>query len=58
MKRTVNEALKLLKRVIYHNFEWLNERGYMRRTAGILELDALSMINAQFNKLTRRLDKM
>ncbi len=46
MEKTVGEALELLERVAYHNYEWSNERGDTRRTTGIMELDALSMINA------------
>ncbi|XP_057990625.1 uncharacterized protein LOC131173001 [Hevea brasiliensis] len=52
------QALELLKRVTYHNCEWSNERGNIRRTAGILELDALSTINAQFDQLIKRLDRI
>ncbi|KAJ9159719.1 hypothetical protein P3X46_025198 [Hevea brasiliensis] len=41
-----------------HNYEWSNERGNARKTVGVLEVDALSMINAQFDQLTRKLEKM
>ncbi|KAJ9168341.1 hypothetical protein P3X46_019881 [Hevea brasiliensis] len=58
MEKTVTQALELLEGVAYHNYEWSNERGNAKRTAGVLEVDALSMINAQFDQLTRRLDKM
>ncbi len=58
MEKTLTQALELLERVAYHNYEWSNERGNAKRTAGVLEVDALSMINAQFDQLTRRLDKM
>ncbi len=58
MEKTVTESLKLLERFAYQNFEWLNERGDARRTVRFLELDALSMINAQFDQLTKRVDRM
>ncbi len=58
MEKTVTQALELLEMVAYHNYEWSNERGNARRTAGVLEVDALSMINAQFDQLTKRLDRM
>ncbi len=58
MEKTATQALELLERVAYHNYEWTNERGDTRRPAGILEVDALSMINAQFDQLTKRHDKM
>ncbi|KAJ9177056.1 hypothetical protein P3X46_012309 [Hevea brasiliensis] len=58
MEKTVTPALELLERVAYHNYEWSNERGNAKRTAGVLEVDAVSMINAEFDKLTSRLDKM
>ncbi|KAJ9128494.1 hypothetical protein P3X46_034954 [Hevea brasiliensis] len=58
MKKIVTEALELLERVAFHNYNWSNERGSARRTAGVLEVDALSMINAHFDQLTKRLDKM
>ncbi|KAJ9175357.1 hypothetical protein P3X46_013921 [Hevea brasiliensis] len=58
MEKIVTQALELIERVAYHNYEWSNERGTSRRTTGVLEVDTLSMINAQFDQLTRRLDKM
>ncbi len=58
IEKTVAEALELLERVTYHNFEWSNERGDVRKAAGVLELDALSMINSQFDQLTKRLNRM
>ncbi len=58
MEKTVTEALELLERVAYHNFEWSNEREDARRIVGVLELDAFSMINSQFNQFTKRLDKI
>ncbi len=58
MKKMVDQALELLERVAYHNYEWSNKMGNTRRIARILEVDALSMINAQFDQLTRRLDRM
>ncbi|XP_058009248.1 uncharacterized protein LOC131183153 [Hevea brasiliensis] len=58
MEKIVAQALELLEKVTYHNYEWSNERGDTRRLAGILEVDALSMINVQFDQLTKRLDKM
>ncbi len=54
----MDQALELLERVAYHNYEWSNKRGNTRRTAGILEVDALSMMNTQFDELTKRLDRM
>ncbi|KAJ9170187.1 hypothetical protein P3X46_018314 [Hevea brasiliensis] len=58
MEKTVPQALELLERVAYHNYEWSNERENARKIAGVLEVDALSMINAQFDQLTRKLEKM
>ncbi len=58
MEKIVTEALELLERVAYHNFEWSNERRDIRRTPGVLELDAFSMINTQFDQLIKRLDRM
>ncbi len=58
MEKTVTQALKLLERVACHNYEWSNERGNARRTAGVLEVNTLSMINAQFNQLTKRLERV
>ncbi|KAJ9168748.1 hypothetical protein P3X46_020240 [Hevea brasiliensis] len=39
-------------------YDWSNERENARKTTGVLEVDALSMINAQFDQLTRKLEKM
>ncbi|KAJ9175424.1 hypothetical protein P3X46_013981 [Hevea brasiliensis] len=58
MEKIVTQALELLERVAYHNYEWSNERGNARRTAGVLEVDALSMINAQFDQLIKKLERM
>ncbi|KAJ9177075.1 hypothetical protein P3X46_012327 [Hevea brasiliensis] len=58
MEKTVPQALELLERVAYHNYDWSTERGNARKTAGVLEVEALSMINAQFDQLTRKLEKM
>ncbi|KAJ9168555.1 hypothetical protein P3X46_020061 [Hevea brasiliensis] len=58
MEKIVPQALELLERVAYYNYERSNERGNARRTAGVLEVDALSMINAQFDQLTKKLERM
>ncbi|XP_057986668.1 uncharacterized protein LOC131171216 [Hevea brasiliensis] len=58
MEKIVGEALELLETITYHNYEWSNEKGDTRRIAKILEFDALSMINSQFDQLTKRLDRM
>ncbi|KAJ9159609.1 hypothetical protein P3X46_025106 [Hevea brasiliensis] len=58
MEKIVPQALELLERVAYHNYEWSNERGNARTTTGVLEVDALNMINAQFDQLTKKLERM
>ncbi|XP_062119053.1 uncharacterized protein LOC133832765 [Humulus lupulus] len=57
MSKSANEAYELLEEMEMNNYQWPIERGQPKKVAGIMELDAISMLTAQVVALTKQLQK-
>ncbi|KAG8656351.1 hypothetical protein MANES_04G126412v8 [Manihot esculenta] len=57
-----DEAYTCLDKIVYNNYHCNGERANVKseakKPAGMFEIDAMSMINAKFDALARRIDKM
>ncbi|XP_057984615.1 uncharacterized protein LOC131169408 [Hevea brasiliensis] len=59
MEKSEEEAYSVLDKIAYNNYQWSYERNEMKKpSAGVYELDAMSMFNAKFDALTRKMDKL
>ncbi|XP_062118769.1 uncharacterized protein LOC133832440 [Humulus lupulus] len=57
MSKSANEAYELLEEMAMNNYQWPTERGQPKKMAGMMELDAISMLTAQVAALTKQLQK-
>ncbi|KAJ9141055.1 hypothetical protein P3X46_031636 [Hevea brasiliensis] len=58
MEKSKDEAFSTLDKIAYNNYQWSCERNEIKKPAGMFELDAMNMINAKFDALTRKMDKL
>jgi len=58
MNKRKDEAYSLIEEMTFNNFQWSTERGQSKRVGGKLEVDALTLLSAKVNAMTRRLDRM
>ncbi|KAJ9177189.1 hypothetical protein P3X46_012429 [Hevea brasiliensis] len=58
MEKSEDEAFSALDKIAYNNYQWSCERNEIKKPAGMFELDAMIMINAKFDALTRKMDKL
>ncbi|KAJ9174043.1 hypothetical protein P3X46_017115 [Hevea brasiliensis] len=58
MEKSKDEAFSALDKIAYNNYQWSCERNEIKKLAGMFELDAMNMINAKFDALTRKMDKL
>jgi len=58
MEKSEDEAFSALDKIAYNNYQWSCERNEIKKPAGMFELDAMNMINAKFDALTRKMDKL
>ncbi|KAJ9173778.1 hypothetical protein P3X46_016882 [Hevea brasiliensis] len=58
MEKSEDEAFFALDKIAYNNYQWSCERNEIKKPAGMFELDAIKMINAKFDALTRKMDKL
>ncbi|KAJ9182762.1 hypothetical protein P3X46_006719 [Hevea brasiliensis] len=58
MEKSEDEAFSTLDKIAYNNYQWSCERNEIKKPAGMFELDAMNMINAKFDALTRKMDKL
>ncbi|KAJ9146095.1 hypothetical protein P3X46_028405 [Hevea brasiliensis] len=58
MEKSEDEAFSALDKIAYNNYQWSCERNEVKKPAGMFELDAMNMINAKFDALTRKMDKL
>ncbi|KAJ9170165.1 hypothetical protein P3X46_018293 [Hevea brasiliensis] len=58
MEKSEDEAFSALDKIAYNNYQWSCERNEIKKLAGMFELDAMNMINAKFDALTRKMDKL
>ncbi|XP_062103296.1 uncharacterized protein LOC133814340 [Humulus lupulus] len=57
MSKSANEAYELLEEMAMNNYQWPNERGQPKKVAGMMEVDAITMLTAQVAALTKQLQK-
>ncbi|XP_062080674.1 uncharacterized protein LOC133785458 [Humulus lupulus] len=57
MSKSANEAYELLEEMVMNNYQWPTERGQPKKVAGMMELDAISMLTTQVAALTKELQK-
>ncbi|XP_062086161.1 uncharacterized protein LOC133792268 [Humulus lupulus] len=57
MSKSAHEAYELLEEMVMNNYQWPTERGQPKKVAGMMELDAISMLTAQVTALTKQLQK-
>ena len=55
MSKSANEAYELLEEMAMNNYQWPTERGQPKKVAGMMELDAITMLTAQVAALTKQL---
>ncbi|XP_058003689.1 uncharacterized protein LOC131180094 [Hevea brasiliensis] len=59
MEKLEDEAYSALDKIAYKNYQWSYKRNDERKQpASMFELDAMSMFNAKFDALTRKMDKL
>ena len=59
LSKTYNEAYEILERIASNNFQWANVGSNLgKKTRGVLEVDALSSINAQLASVTNILQNL
>ncbi|XP_057999339.1 uncharacterized protein LOC131178397 [Hevea brasiliensis] len=59
MEKSKDEVYSALDKIAYNNYQWSCERNEIKKApAGVYELDAMSMFNAKFDALTRKMDKL
>ncbi|XP_057985368.1 uncharacterized protein LOC131170331 [Hevea brasiliensis] len=59
MEKLEDEAYSALNKIAYNNYQWSYERNEMKKpSASVYELGAMSMFNAKFDALTRKMDKL
>ena len=56
MRKSVNAAYELLEEMALNDQQWPNARNGMSRVAGVSDIDAISRLTAQIEKLTRKLE--
>ncbi|XP_062086268.1 uncharacterized protein LOC133792383 [Humulus lupulus] len=57
MSKSANEAYELLEEMAMNNYQWPYERGQPKKVAGMMEVDAITMLTAQVAALTKQLQK-
>lgn len=57
MAKSTEEAQGLIEEMASNNYQWANERGNQRRSAGMYELDTINMLCAQMQNLTNMFNK-
>ncbi|XP_071917054.1 uncharacterized protein [Coffea arabica] len=57
MGKITREAQQLIEEMATNNYQWANERGKTRRTAGMLEVDTLNMLSAKMDNVVKMLNR-
>jgi len=58
MSKFKNEAYNLIEEMALNNFQWSTERTQPKRVGGKLEVDAITLLSAKVDAMTKRLDQM
>ena len=56
MSKTEDEAYNLIEEMELSNFQWSTERAQPRQVGGKLEVDAITLLSAKVDSMTKRLD--
>ena len=56
MNKIEDEAENLIEEISLNNFQWSNERGQPKRVRGMVEVNALTLLNAKVDAMTQRLE--
>jgi hypothetical protein len=57
-RKTKDEAYELLDEMASNSYQWPNDRDKPRKTVGVLELDAITALQAQVSLLTKKLEEV
>ncbi|XP_071902644.1 uncharacterized protein [Coffea arabica] len=57
MGKTAEEAQQLIEEMAANNYQWANERGNTKRTAGMLEIDTLNMLSGKRDNVVKMLNR-
>ena len=55
MRKSANEAYKLLEDMALNNYQWPSERATPKKPSGVHELDVLKNLAVQISLLTKKL---
>ena len=58
MSNTEDEAYNLIEKMALNNFQWSPKRTQLKRVGGKLEVDAITLLSAKVDAMTKRLDQM
>ncbi|XP_027181793.1 uncharacterized protein LOC113780176 [Coffea eugenioides] len=56
MEKSAEKAQQLIEEMTANNYQWANERGNTRRTAGMLGVDTLNMLSAKMDNVVKMLN--
>ncbi|XP_062075516.1 uncharacterized protein LOC133779586 [Humulus lupulus] len=57
MSKSANEACELPEEMEMNNYQWSTERGQTKKVAGMIKLDAITMLTTQVAALTKQLQQ-
>ncbi|XP_027169461.1 uncharacterized protein LOC113769193 [Coffea eugenioides] len=57
MGKTAEESQQLIEEMAANNYQWANEQGNTRRTAGMLEVDILNMLSAKMDNVVKMFNR-
>nr|XP_027083595.1 uncharacterized protein LOC113705889 [Coffea arabica] len=57
MGKSAEEPQQLIEKMAANNYQWANERGNIRRTACMLEVDTLNMLTAKMDNVVKILNR-
>jgi len=58
MSKIEDEPHNLIEEMALNNFRWSTERAQPRRVRGKLEVNAIALLSAKIDTMTKRLDQM
>ena len=58
ISKTEDEAYSLIEEMVLNNFQWSSERTQPKRVGGKFEVDALTLLSAKVDAMTKRLDRL
>jgi len=58
MSKTEDEACNLIEEMTLNHYQWSNECGQPKRVKGKFDVDALTLLTANMDAMTQRLDRL